>query len=328
MPGSGTSTFIDPDDYQASLDRVPLDLLLVTSRGEFKAGVTSARLNHLYLLRSEEDLPRIAYVSLSPALVFAGFPTGSSPPIVWGGVELHPGEIVLHSRAERFHQRTAGPCNWGLIGLAAAEFEQYSETLTGKMLTAPAAGRILRPATRNSARLLRLFTQACRLAETRPRILGHPEVARGLEQGIIHALMTCLRSTRVKCSGPAKQHNQRILIRFEEVLAKRLGGPLRMSELCALTGVNERTLRSCCAEFLGISPSRYVLLRRLKQARTALRNADRATVSVGKIARACGFTELGRFARAYQTVFGETPLTTLRRMPGSGPRSPIFTDPA
>ena len=54
MPGSGTSTFIDPDDYQASLNRVPLDLLLVTSRGEFKASVTSARLNHLYLLRSED----------------------------------------------------------------------------------------------------------------------------------------------------------------------------------------------------------------------------------------------------------------------------------
>jgi AraC-like DNA-binding protein len=328
MPGSGTSTFIDPDDYQASLDRVPLDLLLVTSRGEFKASVTSARLNHLYLLRSEEDFPRVAYISLSPALVFVGFPGRSSPPIVWGGVELHPGEIVLHSRAERFHQRTAGPCSWGLIGLAAAQFERYSETVTGKMLTAPAAGRVLWPATRNSARLLRLFTQACRLAQTRPKILGHPEVARGLEQGIIHALMTCLRSTRVKCNGPARQDQQQILIRFEDVLAKRLGGLLRMSELCALTGVNERTLRSCCAKFLGISPSHYVLLRRLKQARTVLRDADRATVSVGEIARACGFTALGRFARAYQTVFGETPLTTLRRVPGSGPTSPIFTDPA
>ena len=124
MPGSGTSTFIDPDDYQASLDRVPLDLLLVTSRGEFEACVTSARLHHLYLLCSEEDFPRIAYVSLAPALVFVGFPGRSSPSIVWGGAELHPGEIVLHSRAERFHQRTTGPCSWGLLGLAAAQFER------------------------------------------------------------------------------------------------------------------------------------------------------------------------------------------------------------
>src|SRR5215510_2273710 len=91
MPGSGTSTFIDPDDYQASLDRVPLDLMLVTSRGEFKACVTSARLNHLYLLGSEEDFPRIAYISLSPALFFVGFPGGPSPRFAGGAVNLNPG---------------------------------------------------------------------------------------------------------------------------------------------------------------------------------------------------------------------------------------------
>ena len=83
MPGSGTCTVIDPDDYQASLDRTPLDLLLVNDRGEFKARVTSARLHHLYLFRSEEDLPRIAYISLAPALVFVGFAARGSPPIVW-----------------------------------------------------------------------------------------------------------------------------------------------------------------------------------------------------------------------------------------------------
>ena len=96
MPGTGTSTFIDPDDYQASLDRVPLDLLLVMSRGEFKAWVTSARLNHLYLLRSEEDVPRIAYVSLSPALVFVGFPARSSPPMsgaAWNLLRWTPGSV-------------------------------------------------------------------------------------------------------------------------------------------------------------------------------------------------------------------------------------------
>ena len=54
------------------------------------------------------------------------------------------------------------------------------------------------------------------------------------------------------------------MIRFEEVLAEHLGEPLRMTELCELIGVTERTLRSCCAQFLGMSPIRYVLLRRLE----------------------------------------------------------------
>jgi AraC-like DNA-binding protein len=328
MPGSGTCTFIDPDDYQASLGRTPLDLLLVSDRGESNAHATSAWLRHLYLFRGEEDFLRIAYISLAPALVFVGFAARGSRPMVWGGVELQPGEIVLHSRAERFHQRTAGPCSWGLIGLGPAQLEGYSEAVVGKAVGAPPAALILRPAARNSSRLLRLHAQACRLAETRPKIMANPEVARALEQGIIHALMTCLQTTRAAGKGLARARHERIMIRFEEVLAERLSQPLRMSELCGLIGVTERSLRLCCTEFLGIRPSRYVLLRRLKQARIALRDADPATASVAEIARACGFSQVGRFAGVYQTAFGEPPSATLRRPAESGLSDPIFAESA
>jgi AraC-like DNA-binding protein len=78
-------------------------------------------------------------------------------------------------------------------------------------------------------------------------------------------------------------------------------------------GVSERTLRACCAEFLGMSPGRYIRLRRLNLVRAALRCADPATTSVGELARRYGFSELGRFAIRYRTIFGETPSATLRR---------------
>jgi transcriptional regulator GlxA family with amidase domain len=108
------------------------------------------------------------------------------------------------------------------------------------------------------------------------------------------------------------------MVRFEEVLRDHPNPPLPMPDLCALIGVSERTLRSCCAEFLGISPNRYMLLRRLQAVRIALRDADPATASVAEIAGGCGFTKLGRFAGAYRTAFGESPSTTLRRSPGLG----------
>jgi transcriptional regulator GlxA family with amidase domain len=187
--------------------------------------------------------------------------------------------------------------------------------------------RILHPAARDAARLRRLHAQACRLAETRAKVLAHPEVARAIEQGLIHALVTCL-AARARDDGAARRHHARIMVRFEEVLADHSNRPLPMSELCALIGVNDRTLRSCCAEFLGISPSRYVLLRRLQAVRIALRNADPATSSVAEIASGCGFTELGRFAGAYRTAFGESPSTTLRRAPGSGIFGKTFANSA
>jgi hypothetical protein len=200
MPGSGTGTFIDPDDYQASLHQVRIDLL-VTSPGAFKAHLTWVTLHHLQLVRSEEDLPRIAYVSLAPGLVFVAFAARPEPPMLWGGAELQTGEIIFHSRGEQFHQRTIGPCSWSLLGLPPEHLETYGGALTGKPLSLPAAMRILRPAARDAARLRRLHAQACRLAESRPKILAQPEVARAIEQGLIHALVNCL-AARARDDGP------------------------------------------------------------------------------------------------------------------------------
>jgi AraC-like DNA-binding protein len=326
MPGGGTSTFVDPDDYQASLNHVRIDLL-ATSQGELKANLTWATLHNLQLLHSEEDLPRIAYVSLAPTLVFAGFATRPNPPMLWGGVELQPDQIIFHTRGERFHQRTTGPCGWSLLGLTPEHLERYGRALSGQALSVPAKTRLLRPTVRDGARLRRLHAQACRLAETRPKVLAHPEVARAIEQGLILALVACL-AAKARDDGAARHDHTSIMVRFEEVLADYPNRPLRMPELCALMHVNDRTLRSCCAEFLGISPNRYMLLRRLKAVRIALRHADPATASVAEIAGGCGFTELGRFAGAYWTAFGESPSTTLRRSPSPGIIDPTFANSA
>src|SRR5260370_41925835 len=103
------------------------------------------------------------------------------------------------------------------------------------------------------------------------------------------------------------------MVRFEDALSALRGPQLTMPALCAAIGVPERTLRVCCAEFLGMSPTRYLLLRRLNMARSALRRADPATASVAKIARSCQFLEPGRFAVTYRAIFGEMPSCTLRR---------------
>ena len=83
--------------------------------------------------------------------------------------------------------------------------------------------------------------------------------------------------------------------------------------LAMLSEAPERTLRMCCNKFLGKSPSRYFLLRRLNMVRSALQHADSATTSIAEIARSHQFVELGRFSAAYRKVFGEMPSSTLRR---------------
>jgi hypothetical protein len=118
----------------------------------------------------------------------------------------------------------------------------------------PVEGRTLQPSHRLAAGLVRLHARICRHAETKPKILSHSEVARAMEQGLIQSLVACLTTASVRADGYARRHHARIMIRFEEVLAEELGRPLRMPEMCELIAISDRTLRSCCAEFLGNEP--------------------------------------------------------------------------
>src|SRR6201997_4939296 len=316
MPGSGTHTFLESDHYEASLRQAQIEILIALS-SKFKGRLTWAELHDLEVLRCEEDFPRVVYLCLGPQLSFVTFPAHSGPVPVWGGTELRPGEIVFHGRGERLHQSTPGSFVWNVIALDPLQLEKYGRALSGKPFSLPSEGKILRPSPRNLARLRRLHAQVCRLAETRPKLLAHTEVARAIEQGLIQTLVACLTATSMRADGAIKRRHASIMIRFEEVLADHLGEPLHTTELCELIGVTERTLRSCCAEFLGMSPTRYVLLRRLSRARIALRDAVPDGANLLELVRGLGFAEPERFETAYLAAFGETPLTTLQRAPGA-----------
>ena len=67
--------------------------------------------------------------------------------------------------------------------------------------------------------------------------------------------------------------------------------------------------------YLGISPKRYLWLRRMHLARRALWRANTERTTVTEIASDYGFWELGRFSVAYRLLFGESPSTALRRPP-------------
>jgi AraC-like DNA-binding protein len=316
MPGSGTRTFLDPDHYEASLRDAQVEAIIV-SRGHFRARLTWAELHHLQILRCEEDSSRVAYVRLAPWLAFVTFPTNSAAFPVWRGLELQAGDIVFHSRGERLHLLAPRSFAWSVIAIDPGQLERYSGALTGKPVTPPLERQLLRPSRRHAARLRRLHGQVCRLAETKSKILSHSEVARAIEQDLIHALVSCLTTARARTDRFAGRQHASIMLRFEEILTGSLTHPPSMSELCERVGVSERTLRSCCGESLGMSPIRYVLLRRLREVHSALRDADPDTVNVAEVAHRFGFAQLALFAGTYRAMFGETPSNTLQRPPGT-----------
>ena len=110
--------------------------------------------------------------------------------------------------------------------------------------------------------------------------------------------------------------------RFEELLEADPDRILHIVDVCSAIGVSERTLRLRCIEHLGMSPHRYLQLRRMHQVRQALSIADAKAKTVTAIATDYGFWELGRFSVAYKKLFGESPSATLGRGTGSNATAP------
>ncbi|WGD55018.1 helix-turn-helix transcriptional regulator [Bradyrhizobium sp. CB1650] len=313
MTEGGTRTFSDPDGYAAAFDDVRVNLT-IAGAGDFRARLTRFKLNHLEVYWCYENLPRIAYISLLRERTFLSFPVATAS-LRCGGLALRNGDMVLHGGGERVHQRSNGVCQWGLLSLPPEQLADGGKALTGRLIASPPGNRILRPSRSLASRFQSLFRQACHLAESRKELIECPEITRALEQEMLHAIIHCLAANEADDHSRGRHHHAVIMVRFEEALSKRIDQKLNMPTLCAQIGVAERTLRMCCAEFLGVSPTRYLLLQRLNKARAALRRADPSKSSVAEVARNHQFLELGRFSVTYRTTFGESPSTTLQRAP-------------
>lgn len=91
--------------------------------------------------------------------------------------------------------------------------------------------------------------------------------------------------------------------------------PTYLTEVCRAVGVTECTIRTCCQQYLGMRPIRYLTLRRLHQVHRELRNADASAATVTDIATRLWFWELGQFSLSYRELFAGLPSTTPHRMP-------------
>ena len=85
------------------------------------------------------------------------------------------------------------------------------------------------------------------------------------------------------------------------------------------TGVGARAIFRAFQQSRGYSPMAFARMVRLKHARERLLAPDPET-SVTTVAFACGFGNLGHFARDYREAFGEPPSATLARAMRVTPR--------
>jgi len=289
--------------------------LIVTARARFCARFAEVRLNGARLVDVEESVPRIAFTIVPDDTILVAFSLSRWPDWYWNGQEVQAGELATLGPSETVHVRTGSAIHWGAIWLDHDEFARLSQALLGAPVALSRQVCRWRPPPAALRQLISLHRFALKAAQGRPNTIGAVEAAHGLEQQLVHALADCLAdgSGRV---GIAKSIQPRDLMpRLEALLARQSGANMDVKSVCGALGVSDRELRRSCADRLGMSPSRYLRLRRMHAARLALRRSPPDGVKVADVAARFGFRNPGRFAQLYSDLFGEQPSTTLRRGP-------------
>ena len=314
MSLSAVQTFSDPDEYAAAIRAANTEFTL-TGRGQFTAKVIRIDLHRLWMQRASDNLPRISHPTNIAGRAVVSFRTQPGPSLLTDGLEMQPTDIVRHSEGQSYYRRSSGRAAYASMSLPVEEMVSCGAAIAGIDLTPPKDPLIHSPPAPAMMKLLRLHAAVGRLAENAPEIIANPDAARRLEQALIEAVVSCLDDRNDRKPRLAQGQHAIVMRRFHRVVEENAGGPLFIPEICRAIGVSESMLRMCCREHLGISPKRYLLLRRMALTRRALRQAELDATSVTATATRYGFWELGRFAIVYQSLFGESPSATLHRPP-------------
>ena len=138
-------------------------------------------------------------------------------------------------------------------------------------------------------------------------------VLQELEQAVIVAF---LHATQHTFSSFLERNSQDTtpshVRRVEEYIHANWQEAVTIERLVEVTGVSARAIFRAFQQNRGYSPMIFAKKIRLQHAQEFLKAPDTRT-SVTGIAFACGFANLGHFAKDYRTMFGELPSETLTR---------------
>jgi AraC-like DNA-binding protein len=131
-------------------------------------------------------------------------------------------------------------------------------------------------------------------------------------------LISCLHSI-VTLSGESQSRDptgslgekQRVIKRSREYIEAHLFEPIHIGEVCRCAATSISKLERMFRHELQMSPSQYILKRRLIRVNKALKQNGSGNARVTQVAMEYGFNHLGRFANAYSTQFGELPSETV-----------------
>lgn len=228
-------------------------------------------------------------------------------------VELDPRQSCIVTPGQRVTLAADDNHDWFNLRIDPGAFERKLAYLLGARpkgkleFTAAVDRNTLR--FRQFWQLLRFFAE--QLDATADPVA--PLVLRELEQAVLVSFLTANRHNfshllEREAADTVPSHVRRA----EQYIEANWDQAIGIEHLVEVTGVSARAIFRAFQKTRGYSPMGFARAIRLRRAHDMLSKPDPQT-SVTSVAFACGFGNLGHFARDYRETFGERPSETLAR---------------
>ena len=302
---------VDIEELEMSVDPWRFDMRQM-SRGAMDARIQVGLVGDI-LATCEHWSKKIVAKGASPPGYLALAGTGSRTSFKWCGHEIDSRHLVCGLDAAECDFVTPDrEFHWVLLipheAMASYLGLQMVESLRGR--------RVLRCAPELSSRLFALANRAVQ-PSTSHDAGGQPT------PGTMVLRAELLESAAQLISGEngnrrhSKRRQRYRIYRQAVGITDRLRRPISVVDIASELGVSRRTLERAFHETLGISPYKFTRLHRFNRLRRDLRTARGRETSVTQLLTDWGFTELGRTAVEYKSLFGESPSTTLAQGPSA-----------
>ncbi|HYZ62701.1 MAG TPA: helix-turn-helix domain-containing protein [Acetobacteraceae bacterium] len=156
-----------------------------------------------------------------------------------------------------------------------------------------------------------------RLVRHAPDVVRDDRSRTALRASLVEGMQSlCRPSEEAKADRTRATRRHRLVRLTDEYLCANPIRAVYTDDLCQALGVSASALHKAFQDVFGISPHRYLKLRRMSLVRAALLSPSGPWRSVKAAALSYGFWHLGQFAQDYRESYGELPSATLARSGG------------
>ncbi len=324
LPFSGHEIIATTCDDEAAdmLGRalVPLRIEKIASPQEFRLDMNGCRLKRLMIVFNRFGVDTLIDAGCVEETVVVGMGYDRRRPSYFEidevRVRVSTDKAMVMSPTRRV--RINRPRHSGMLGitLSAAVLSDRLQEITGKRMNRPIAFDPSVDLTQGPGQLLCESALAIATEIERQKA----GTANGLRLSILEdALLSAILNLpgnhfRLFEDAPIPSVAPRVVRRAEDYISARVADPITLAHLVAVCGCSRSSLTQAFRSARGYTPMEFLASRRLELAHERLmREPD---VSATEVALDCGFTNHGRFAKAYRSRFCESPSATRARCHG------------